>query len=116
MQNNCSYLNEYIREDDRPNSIDFCTITEFNPAILGQAMKAVNFLGLSGPISFDRVAPTRKTANMIVKQFYSNRTAVVIGLYIEGVLTLNISRLTFKKIPVSGMYIKHHCDSKLLLF
>lgn len=103
MQNNCSYLNEYLREDDRPNSIDFCSITEFNPAILGQVMKAVNFLGLSGPISFDRTAPTRKTANMIVKQFYSNRTAVVIGVYIEGVLKLNTSRMTFEKIPISGI-------------
>lgn len=102
LQNNCTHLNEALKENDQLNPINFCSLTTFDPFILGQAMRAVNFLGLSGPISFDTNQITRKTANLIVKQFNSNATAVDIGIFVNGILKLNTSRLTFKTIPISG--------------
>ena len=118
LQNNCSYLNSFIANNTKlldripsnltvPIDFDFCSYSTFDPPMLSRAIDAVSFTGLTGPISFLSDRSGRRLANLIVKQFDSNLNPVEIGLYTDGILVLNTSKLTFKngKVPVSGKTI-----------
>ena len=53
LQNNCSFLNEKLREA-LPNAkeFDFCSLETFTPEDLAFALRFVNITGYSGPIYF----------------------------------------------------------------
>ena len=103
LQNNCTFLNNELK-DTKLDDVDFCALTEITPFDLSRVIGVVNFTGLTGPISFAPGATARREANLAVYQINSNLSAVEVGVFIDGNLELNSSKLTFPNqlAPVSG--------------
>ena len=76
-------------------SPDFCSLKSFTPAILTQAMNAANFEGYTGPISFNPLAPVRKVGNFQIRQYNENLDPVVIGSFIDNILTVDKSKVAY---------------------
>lgn len=110
LQNNCTYLNEYNARNplqfngENVFGFDFCALTEFTPFVLSRAIQAVNFTGLTGRIDFPVNKSTRDRSNLALFQLDSNLKAIEVGVYINGTLKFNQSRLTFpnNEAPRSG--------------
>ena len=81
---------------------DFCTLKEFDPLTLNFALRASNFSGLTGRISFNTDSSSRSDANFVLKQYDEDLNPITVGEFIDGNIYVNISKLTFDELPVSG--------------
>lgn len=108
LQNNCTLLNEKIKEVDEILNIygtDYCNLEEFTPSDLAFALRFINFTGYTGKIYFtDTILERAVKPQYLYSLNTSLFDATLAGVFTMDYYQINASNIAFidGKVPISG--------------